>query len=58
MQQAESSQNKLVDTNILETVVLIPEQAVDPRKSEEEPEKVVKQTHAFSLEKELEKVKN
>ena len=57
VQQAESSQDKSVDTNILERVVPVPEQAVDSRKSEEEPEKVVKQTHAFSLEKQLEKVK-
>ena len=57
VQHGESSQNQSVDTNILERVVLVPEQAVNSRKSEEEPEKNVKQTHAFSLKKELEIVK-
>ena len=57
VQQAESSQNKSVDTDILERVVPVPEQVENSRKSEEEPENNVKKTHAFSLEKELEKVK-
>ena len=41
----------------MERIVLVPKQAANSRKSEEEPEKNVKQTHAFSLTKELEKVK-
>ena len=57
MQQGEPSKNKSIDTNILERVVHVPEQATSARKSEEEPENNVKQTHAFSLTKELEKVK-
>ena len=35
VQQGESSQNKSVDTNILERVVLVPKQAENSRKSEE-----------------------
>ena len=57
VQQGESSQNKSIDTNILERVVPVPKQAANSRKCEEEPEKNVKQTHAFNLTKELEKVK-
>ena len=57
MQHVESSQNKLVDTNILERVVPVPEQATNSRKSEEEPEKNIQQIHSFNLTKELEKVK-
>ena len=38
VQQGESSQKKSVDTNILETFVLVPEQVKNSRKSEEEPE--------------------
>ena len=57
VQQGEPSQSKSIDTNIFERVVLVPEQVTNSRKSEEEPEKNVKQTHAFSLKKELEKVK-
>ena len=41
----------------MERVVPVPKKVENYRKSEEEPEKNVKQTHAFSLTKELEKVK-
>ena len=57
VQQGESSQNKSIDTNILERVVPVPKQVANSRKSEEKPKKNVKQTHAFNLKKELEKVK-
>lgn len=57
MQQVESPQSKSVDNNILEMVVPIPEQVSNPIIIEEEPKKNLKHIQAFSLSKELEKVK-
>jgi len=56
VQQGESSQNKSLDTNILDRVVYEHEQGENSRKSEQEPENNIKKTHAFNLTKELEKV--
>ena len=56
-QQAETSQTKDKDSNILEKVVTVSNQNLNSKKDQEEPEKLTKSNQTFSLSKELEKVK-
>ncbi len=56
MHQGESSQDK-TDKIPLERIVSIPEEILIMRRSEEEIERNVRKLHAFSLIKELEKIK-
>ena len=56
-QQVEASQNKSIDSNILEKIVIVPKKNSNSNKNQEEPEKIIKQNQNFSLSKELEKIK-
>ena len=56
-QQAETSQTKDKDSNILEKVVTVSNQNLNSKKDQEEPEKLARSNQTFSLSKELEKVK-
>ena len=56
-QQAEASQNKSNDSNILEKIVTVPEQHANPNKNQEKYENFTKQSQSFNLSRELEKVK-
>ena len=56
-QQANASQIKHNDPNMLEKIVIVSDQIADSKRNQEEPEKLTKQNQTFSLPKELEKVK-
>ena len=56
-QHDETSQNKTIDTNNLEKVVTVPEKISKSSRNQKEPKNIFKQKQAFSLSKEIEKVK-
>ena len=56
-QQADASQIKHNDPNMLENIVTVSDQTENSNRNQEEPEKLTKQNQTFSLLKELEKVK-